>query len=154
MKIKNFLLICLAISAFLPLHAQWSVVKETNRTMSFGSRPCFRMEFATASPALLEDNWKGYVKSNFNGKLKTDRKTGELFATDLKSNLVGDDPFGIYSTIERTATGSILTVWIDMGSYFLNRGDNRSSTEAVGRSLSTFYYDTRRAEINKQIKDQ
>jgi hypothetical protein len=154
MKIKLLFSLLIALSFATTLSAQYNVVQETERNMSFGSRPCFRLDFAKADANLVENNWKDYVKTNFKGKLKSDKKTDELFATNLKSSMLGDDPFGVYSTIEKTATGAVLTVWFDMGTYFLSRRESSGKTDEVKRSLTTFYYDVRRAQIGKEIKDQ
>jgi len=114
--------------------------------MSFGSRPAFRLEFANTDAGTLEDLWKDYVKK--------DKRSGEWMATGLKSKMMGDDVFGIYSTIEKNDKGSVLTAWFDAGSYFLNRRDNPGRTEEVAGSLRQFYFDVRRAAIGKDLKDQ
>jgi len=157
MQLKTFFFFFVALCASFTLSAQWNMVQETERNMSFGSRPCFRLEFAKADPNLVEDLWKDYVKNNFQGKLKRDKGSGEWFATGLKSNMMGDDAFGVYSTIDKSDKdkgSSVLTVWIDAGTYFLSRRENASKTEEVSRSLRTFYFDVRRAQIGKEIKDQ
>ncbi|MEI6408436.1 MAG: hypothetical protein WCR52_03565 [Bacteroidota bacterium] len=154
MQLKTLFFFFVALCASSTLSAQWNMVQETERNMSFGSRPCFRLEFAKADANLVEDLWKDYVKNNFKGKLKRDKAAGEWFATGLKSNMMGDDPFGVYSTIEKSDKGATLTVWIDAGTYFLSRRENAGKAEEVSRSLRTFYFDVRRAEIGKEIKDQ
>lgn len=132
--------------------AQWNVVQESDRNMSFGSRPAFRMDFANADAGMVEDLWKDFAKKAYAAKLKKDKKSGEWAANGLKSAVMGDDPFSIYSTIEKTSNGSVLTVWYDAGTYFLNRRDNAGRAEEVSRSLKTFYYDVRRATIAKEVK--
>jgi hypothetical protein len=154
MRFKTLIpLVALLLSCGLA-QAQYNVVLETERTMSFGSRPCFRMEFANTDADVVEEIWKNYVKNTFSGKLKKDKKTGELFVTGLKSDMMGTNSFGIYSTLEKTKNGTALNAWYDMGSYFLNRRDNASRTEEAARSLKTFYFDVRRAALNKDLKAQ
>jgi hypothetical protein len=154
MQLKTFFFFFVALCASSTLSAQWNMVQETERNMSFGSRPCFRLEFAKADPSLVEDLWKDYVKNNFKGKLKRDKGSGEWFATGLKSNMMDGDVFGVYSTIDKSDKGTVLTVWIDAGTYFLSRRENSGKTEEVSRSLRTYYFDVRRAQIGKEIKDQ
>jgi septal ring factor EnvC (AmiA/AmiB activator) len=112
------------------------------------------MEFAGTDANLLEDQWRDYVKANFKAKLKRDRKSDELTATELKSAMMGSDQFAIYSTIEKSDKGSALNVWVDAGAYFLNRRDNQSHTSEFSNSLKAFYYDVRRATINQELKVQ
>lgn len=154
MRISSLLpLFFLLVSSFTA-KAQWSPVIETKRNMSFGERPCFRLELSQTETGLLEDMWKDYAKKMFSAKLKKDKKSGEWSATGLTSALMGSDPFAIYSTVEKSNNGSVLTVWFDAGSYFLNRSDNSSRSEEISRSLKQFYYDVRRATINLEVKEQ
>ena len=132
--------------------AQYNVVQETERNMSFGSRPAFHLDFANADAGMVEDMWKDFAKKTYGAKLKKDKKSSEWTATELKSAAMGGDAFALYSTIEKTSKGASLTVWYDAGTYFLSRRDNSSRAEETSRSLRTFYYDVRRATIAKELK--
>lgn len=154
MRISSLLPLLLLIFSTLSLQAQWNPVLETKRNMSFGERPCFRMELRGSEAGMVEDLWKDYAKRTFSAKLKKDKKSGEWSATGLSSPLMGSDPFAIYSTVEKNSNGSALTVWVDAGSYFLNRSDNSMRTEEVNRSLRQLYYDIRRATITQEIKEE
>lgn len=149
----SLLLLSLGLLAFTPsLFAQYNVVQERERNMSFGSRPAFYLEFPNASAGMVEDMWKDFAKKTYGAKLKKDKKSSEWSATELKSPLMGGDPFAVYSVVEKTSRGASLSVWYDAGTYFLNRRDNSSRAEEVSRSLRTFYYDVRRATIAQEIK--
>lgn len=150
---KKSALSCLLFTLFaLPLFAQFDLVRETERMMSFGSRPGFRMEFANTDPGTVEEVWKKFAKDNFNAKLK--KAKGEWTAPKSKAAFMGDEPFTIYSTVEKDGSRTALTVWIDAGSYFLNRRDNAGRTNEMMRSLRQCYFDVRRAAIGKEIKAQ
>jgi hypothetical protein len=144
------LFLCLAV--VFQLNAQFDVVREMDRMMSFGSRPGFRMEFVNTEASIVESVWKDFAKQNFNAKLK--KSKGEWAATKLKSAFMGDEPFAIYSTIEKDGDRSALNVWVDAGSYFLNRRDARVRTDEMMRSLRQCYFDIRRAAIGKELKAQ
>lgn len=151
--IKKSLLSLLFFAAFaLSVSAQFDPVRETERMMSFGSRPGFRMEFANTDAAIVEESWKSFAKQNFNAKLK--KSKGEWAATKLRAAFMGDDVFAIYSTIEKDGDKTALTVWVDAGSYFLNRRDNPGRTAEMVRSLRQCYFDIRRAAIGKELKTQ
>ena len=153
MQSKIFFPVLLFLISASAVSAQWNQVAETERMMSFGSRPAFRMEFPNTSPDLVEDLWKDYAKKNFGAKLKKDKKSGEWSALDLKSSMMGEDKFAIYSTVEKINNGdAALTVWFDAGSYFLNRRDNPAHTEEISRALRQFYIDVRRAGITAELK--
>ncbi len=150
---KKTLLVLLFFAALaLKLSAQFNPVRESERMMSFGSRPCFRMEFASTDASTVEEVWKKFAKENFNAKLK--KSKGEWTATKLRSAFMGDDVFALYSTIEKDGNETALTVWVDAGTYFLNRRDNRSRTEEMLRSLRQCYFDVRRAAVGKEMKTQ
>lgn len=152
MNKKNLLPLLIFVALALNLSAQFNPVRESERMMSFGSRPCFRMEFTNTDASIIEENWKKFAKDNFNAKLK--KTKGEWTATKLRAAFMGDDMFAVYSTIEKDGPETALTVWIDAGSYFLNRRDNRVRTEDMLRSLRQCYYDIRRAAIGKELKTQ
>lgn len=152
MNKKNLLPLLIFTLFALKLSAQFDPVRESERMMSFGSRPCFRMEFASTDASTVEDVWKSFAKQNFNAKLK--KSKGEWTATKLRAAFMGDDVFAIYSTIEKDGDKTALNVWVDAGSYFLSRRDNRTRTEEMIRSLRQCYYDVRRAAIGKELKAQ
>ncbi len=132
--------------------AQWNVVRETSRIMSFGSRPCFRMEFADTDTRSIERIWRDFAKKNFNAKLKKSR--GEWTATKLRAAFMGDEPFAIYSTIEQEGNKSSLNVWVDAGTYFLNSRDNRGRSDEMMRALQQCYFDIRRDAVGSDLKDE
>jgi len=151
MQIKLIFPLIFCLFATASVQAQSNPVYESDRSMSFGSRPSFRMEFLNTDAGLVENQWKDFAKKTYGAKLKKDKKSGELAASALKSSMMGNDPFSIYSTVEKTGNGVALTIWFDAGSYFLNRRDNSGRTEEVSRSLKTLYFDIRRAVIQKEI---
>lgn len=152
MNKKNlFPLLLLALLA-APLFAQFDPVRETERMMSFGSRPCYRMEFSDTEAGIVESVWKDFARQNFNARLK--KSKGEWAATKLKAGIMGEEPFAIYSTIEKDGDRTALNVWIDAGSYFLNRRDNRGRNEEMLRALRQCYFDVRRAAIGKELKTE
>lgn len=147
-------LLCLLLPAVLAVQAmaQFEPVRETERMMSFGSRPCFRLEFVNTDASIVEETWKNFAKQNFNAKLK--KVKGEWTATKLSTAFMGSEPFALYSTVEKDGNRTALNVWVDAGAYFLNRRDNRTRTEDMSRSLRQCYYDIRRAAIGKDLKAQ
>ena len=152
MNKKTLLPVLIFALLALKLSAQFDPVRESERMMSFGSRPCFRMEFEGTETGTIEEVWKKFARENFNAKLK--KSKGEWTATKLRSAFMGDDAFALYSTIEKDGERTSLNVWVDAGTYFLNRRDNRSRTEEMVRSLRQCYYEIRRASIGKELKAQ
>lgn len=152
MKNKSILFLLCSFCFATVLPAQWNQVQETNRMMSFGSRPCFRMEFADTDAKTIETVWRDFAKKNFSAKLR--KRKGEWTATKLKSSFMGDNPFAIYSTVDKEGNKVSLNVWIDAGAYFLNSRDNPSRTAEMQRALQQCYFDIRRAAIEDDLKDE
>lgn len=148
MKIKTIFPLLLLLTNAMILPAQQ--VQETQKMMSFGSRPCFRIEFPDATTALLEEEWKDWALKNHSAKLK--KKGGELYATGLKSKK--QEEYAVYSTIEKTTKGAALNVWFDLGASFLNSRDNPSQAKDVKSALQQFYYDIRRSTSDVSIQDE
>lgn len=152
MQKKNIFLGLFCSLLSLPIFAQFEPVREMERMMSFGSRPGFTMDFANTDEKVVENTWKNFAKQNFKAKLK--KSKGEWAASKLKSSMMGDDVFTIYSTIEKNGDKTTLNVWIDAGSYFLNRRDNPGRTQEMVRALRQFYYDVRREAIGQELKNE
>lgn len=151
MQIKTFLSVLLLLGLAVAAQAQRNV-RETEGMMSFGSRPGFRLEFPGATAGMVEDQWKDWTKKHYNAKLK--KKKNEWSATELKSNMMGPDPFSLYSIIEKNAGGATLTVWYDLGSSFLSSRNNPMIARETSSALQQFYYDIRRATYDQQVKDE
>lgn len=152
MQIKTSLLLFLFLGFTAVLPAQ--VVRETERMMSLGSRPGFQINFLNADAGMVEDMWVDFVKKNFSGKLKKDRKSKEFTAVGLKSPMVGADPFTLYSTIEKNGDNVTLTAYFDRGASFLSRSNDPRGAQEVTNALRQFYFDVRRAVIGREIKAQ
>lgn len=152
MKNKSLLILLCSVLFSITAQAQWNVVRETTRMMSFGSRPCFRMEFADTDIKSIEKIWRDFAKKNYNAKLKKSRN--EWTATKLNAAFMGDQQFAIYSTIEQEGKIASLNIWVDAGTYFLNSRDNRGRADEMMRSLQQCYFDIRRESISGNLKDE
>jgi hypothetical protein len=145
--LAGFLLFCLQATA------QMSPVREMDKTMSFGTRPCFRLEFVGADDDLVTDMWKKFAKQRYSAKLKKDKKSGEWFAAQLTGSISPSD-FTLRSTVEKTnKNDAALNVWYDLGSSFLNRREHRQEADEVVSALSDFYIEVRREVISRELKD-
>ncbi len=133
--------------------AQMSPVREMDKSMSFGTRPCFRLEFVGASQDLVEDMWKKFAKERYNAKLKKDKKSGEWFAAKLTGS-ISPDQYTIRSTVEKSnKNDAALNVWYDLGSSFLNRREHSQSADEAVSALSDFYVQVRREVVNRELKE-
>lgn len=135
------------------LSAQYSVVTEVDRPMSFGTRPGFSVGFPNTDQKLVDEVWTDFVKNNFAGKLKKGKK-GEKSASQLRSVSVSSNDFTLYSKLEKVGDGAQLDVWFDIGPFFLNRREDATRTNETKELLTRFYYDVRRAAVGQEVKGE
>jgi hypothetical protein len=141
-------LLGLAISTF----AQVSPVREMDKTMSFGTRPCFRLEFAGADDGKVADLWEDFVKERFGAKLKKDKKSGERYATEVSASSLSSSPVTIRSSVEKSGKDAALNVWFDLGAGFLNRREQPQAANAAVSLLSDFYVVVRKEVIGEELR--
>lgn len=151
MRLQLFLLSVLAFVFTPSLSAQFNMVSEVDKSMSFGTRPGFSVSFPNTDSRLVEDTWSDFVKNNFAGKLKRGKK-GEKTASSCRSASVSAGEFTLYSEVEKVGDGVQLNVWFDNGPYFLNRTDDLSRTNDTKDLLTRFYFDVRRAAVGQEVK--
>ncbi|MFN0013551.1 MAG: hypothetical protein ACKVU2_03305 [Saprospiraceae bacterium] len=133
------------------LAAQINRVSEVEKSMSFGTRPGFALNFSNTDKRVVEDVWADFVKENFDSKLKKGKKD-ERTAAECSSIAVSAGNFTLYSYVEKVGDGTQITTWFDTGAFFLNRNDDAGRTEEVKALLTRFYYDVRRAAISLEVK--
>jgi hypothetical protein len=133
------------------LSAQWNIVRETEQMMTFGNRPCFHIDFINADDDTVLDEWKTFVRKNFDSKVKKDRKSGEWVASDARANFVSASDFTIYAQIDKKDKNVSFNAWFDVGSGFLNSRDNPREARETADALRLFYYEVRRAVINEEL---
>jgi hypothetical protein len=134
------------------LSAQWGIVRETERSMSFGNRSCFRVEFSNIEPNVVLDTWKEFVRKTFDAKVKKDRKGDEYIASEARADYITLERFTIYAQVEKNGATTALNVWFDLGNYFLSSRENPESARETADVLRQFYYDTRRNAIAEELK--
>jgi hypothetical protein len=153
MTSKLFALFFFCLSALFVTAQTPNTVLETERMMSFGSRPCFRMEFANATPRMVEKAWEDFTKKNFSAKISKNKKNDEYVAPSLRASFMGSEPFTLYSSIDKVGNnGTGISVWFDQGTAFLSRSNNAARTDEAIRMLKQFYLDVRRIVVGQEVK--
>jgi len=153
MRMHKTLLILLFIGFLLPLSAQRGLVKEVDRSMSFGTRPCFRIELEETSTGLVVEEWKKFAKDRFGAKLKKDGKSGEYYAEKLTGSIISTE-FAIRSTVEEMGKTTVaLNVWFDLGTSYLDRRTQPEAADEAVSALTDAYIELRKAIISKELKE-
>lgn len=110
-------ILLIAFAGIPSLFAQYNLVSEVDKPMSFGTRPGFAVSFPNTDKRLVEDTWTDFVKANFGAKMKKGKK-GEKSAAECRSASVSANNFTLYSAVETIGDGAQLNVWFDLGPYF------------------------------------
>jgi hypothetical protein len=154
MHMASKITFCGVLFFFMAAHlsAQWGIVRETERGMSTGNRPCFRVEFSNIEPGVVVDTWKEFVRKTFDARVKKDRKGDEYVASDARADYITLERFTIYAQVEKIGATTALHAWFDMGNYFLSSRENPDGARETADVLRQFYYDTRRNAIAEELK--
>lgn len=135
------------------IFAQNASVMEVEKLMAVGSRPAFRIDFSQASPERVEKLWKNFVKDQYNGKLKKNKKAIEWVVYGLQSSSISSESFDLYSVIESSGKdASVLYVWFDLGAYFLNQRDNPDKAKNATETLIRFFNIVKADVISDELK--
>ena len=153
MILQKITLLLFAVCTLFTATAQTSPVREVDKSMSFGTRPCFRVEFSQADNGMVEDIWKKFAKEQFGAKLKKDKRTKEWYAENLSGN-ISPNQFAIRSTVERVGDkDAALNVWFDLGPSFLNRREHPQGASDAVSTLTDLYVEVRKEVIASELKD-
>lgn len=96
-------------------------VTEIIEYMSQGQRPGLKVIIQTGNAAIIEKDWKGYLKT-FKGKTKKGKE--EYFTDNAAISLLSNNPIDIYSRIEETANGISIKAFFDLGGAYLSSKSN------------------------------
>jgi hypothetical protein len=151
MRIACVLVTLLGLAITPKLSAQWTMVTEIEKSMSFGTRPGFAVSFPNTDIKLVDNVWTDFVKNNFGSKLKKGKK-GEKSASACRSASVSAGDFTLYSEVEKVGDGAQLNAWFDVGVYFLNRNDDPTRTNETKDLLNKYYFEVRRAAADLEVK--
>ena len=155
-SITTFFCLALCLGLLAPAaYGQRSIVQESEKAMSLGSRPCFHLDFTMADADMVEKIWKDFVKSDMDAKMKKDKKTDEWSALGLENAFVGPGKFDLYAKIEANGKENAgIDIWFSTGASFLNRRDSPEHTDGTVTLLKQFYFKVRREVIAKELKNQ
>ncbi len=130
-------LYCFVLTLFIfdALHAQ---VLESNKVMSKGQQSSLTIEIPGVSADYTESVYKEFIK-DFKGKTKKDKKSNEWFSDDSKvASIANGAPVDIYSKIESVGNKSVVNMWIDLGTGYINSGTYPREYEEAGKLLAKF----------------
>lgn len=148
---KKFFIVGMCIlGAFTNSWAQKIV--ETNSAMSQGSNNALTVDLPGVKAKEAMKEWESYVKQ-FDGKTKSDKKTGEIFSDNAKMKAInGNNTIDIYAKAVDNSTGATLSVWFDLGGAFLSSREHAQNYPAAEQIVQKFSLGVSRGLIEEELK--
>jgi hypothetical protein len=92
------------------ISASFAQIKEAPTAMSKGTNNAFSLELRTTVQKDVEKSWEKYIKG-FKGKVKKDKKSGQILADNSTMENLSSNTVDVYSTVRSSGENTILTVW-------------------------------------------
>ena len=135
------------------ISASFAQIKETSAPMSKGTNNAFSLELRTTIQKDVEKSWEKYMK-DFKGKVKKDKKSGQIFADNSRLENMSSNTVDVYSTVKQSGDNTILTVWYDLGGAYLNSAMHGDKIAAVEKMLNDFALSVSVASVEEDLKVQ
>ncbi len=147
---KVSLLIMLMCLSVIAVFAQ---IEEGSASMSKGSENAFTLELRQTEEKEVTKAWEKYIKG-FKGKVKRDKKSGEIFADDCQVKDMSSNTVDIYSRLRQSGENTVLTVWYDLGGAYLSSGMHGDKIPVVEKMLKEFAVSVDKASVEEDLKVQ
>ena len=149
-KVKFILSLSLIFLMTVCAVAQSPIKVTTSRgSMSQGSHDCFKVTIPEANDKDVERLWKKELK---NMKAKVGREKGDIFGDDATLGSVSANSVDIYAIVSSTSSGTVLTVWFDLGGAYVDAA--YSGASSVKKLLENFAVDCAKDAVGQQVKEQ
>ena len=127
-------------------------VKEMKRSMSNGNKNAVSLDVANADEKLVSDVWKSFLKDNYKGKTKYDRRSKEYFTDDVKIPAIGQgNTVDIYATIEEKGTDATLYVWYNLGGSYLSSYEHSNRFDAAEKMILRLGLEVEKEKVRQEI---
>ena len=89
------------------------VINEIREYMSQGEQTGFQAAIVNVDPSDVESGWKKFMKKH-KAKVKSSRKSVEIFADNAVMKEVSDNTVDVYSIVRPASYGTELLVFVDL----------------------------------------
>lgn len=115
-----------------------SQIMEASKVMSKGQQSALSLEIPEVSADYAEEVYKDFIKE-FKGKTKKDRKTNEWFSDDSRvPGIANGAPVDIYAQLESSGSKTVINMWVDLGSGYINSSTYPREYAEAGKLLEQF----------------
>lgn len=133
--------------------AQSSQISESKETMKLGTFNALTVDMPNVSDKVALKVWKEYIKG-YGPKAKKVKKSKEILSSGaIIGGINSSDPLDIYAKIEDQSNGSKLTVWFNMGEFYVSSGSFPSDYTAAEKFLKGYNREVAKELVVMELED-
>ena len=102
----------------------------------------------------IEKNLEKFLKKNYDGKTKRNKKSGEIFSDNSKIDKMSSNTVDIYAIVDEAGEDTQLTVWFDLGGAYLSSAIHTDRFPAGEKVLNDFALTVSKAQVEEELKSQ
>ncbi len=149
---KDIFIFCLILCFTTSSFAQ---ISETKRMMSQGNNNAITLEVANAGDNLISDVWKNFIKDNYKGKTKYDRREKEHITDDIDIPSLGQgNTIDMYVSIEEKGSDATFYLWCDLGGAYLSSKEHPNRFDAAETMLLRFGLEIEKEKLRLEIEEE
>lgn len=144
-QILLFLATILCFSAF-------GQVKEDSYMLNGEEKNAFSIKLPKTEKKEVEKAWDKYMKKEYDGKVKMNKKTGIIFADDAEIENMSNNTVDVSAQVMQNGDDTELTVWYNLGGAYLTSDLHEDKVEYGKDLLSDFALTVSRAAIEEMLE--
>jgi len=129
-------------------------IKESPRSMPFGTYSAVTTMFEGDKEKLIQSWWKEYMSEH--GRMKKMKKSTVYAVENIVIDEISfNDAVNIYSQVSSSKENTELAIWVDKGEgVFINSSDDPGGFEGVENLVSGFRLFAQKEEIKLELEEQ
>lgn len=132
-----------------------SRVMEKSATMSLGSNNALVVTLDGVNAKLVGKLWEDYMDKHYDAKVEWQRKTKEYFIDNLNVPAIGGaTPVDLHATAKETGENVTFSLWVNMGTSFLNSSNNYDYFKAAEKLVDEFALEVAREKTRLDVEAQ
>lgn len=157
---KSSILFVLFLFAFHIASAQLtpkgvSRVMERSATMSLGNNNALVINIDGVNAKLVGKVWEDFMDKRYDAKVEWQRKTKEYFIDNLNVTAIGGaTPVDIHANTKESGENVTFTLWVNMGTTFLNSNDNYDQFKEAEKLVDEFAMEVSKEKTRIDMETQ
>lgn len=151
---RNLFLLIFIISTANLGFSQMEEISESKETMKAGTFNAIVVELPNAEDKVALKVWKSFIKG-YGAKAKKVKKSKEYLASGaIIGGLNNSENVDVYARVEEKGDDAELTVWIQMGEFYVSSGSFPSDYTAAVNMLEEYSIEVAKELVNIEIASE